>query len=491
MSLDALAEPTTLSKSLGNRSVFVLAIVSLLPLTWTMHSAWLRLAQPNPQSPWESAILMDAWRAHHGFPVYTLPSDDHATHMYGPLITYAVAPFMHDANFSLRPARYIAILSSIALAISMGFLLTRHAQSRSILFRFIVIVLVLTQFYRTRADIAESRPDAVSAAFAALAVWLFYLASCRSPRALYTIAGTVAMLIGFFFKQTAAAVAIVPVVACILSRPVRIPLSALVPPVVMGLTILALRLFLPAVYYYVVTVPTLFQFRFDEWPFDIINLITTNVLFDIALFLWLAGICTSAVTRSATIWILATILVTAISCGAAVAKVGGQTNSYLMAFLAMSTFTIILLPDMLEQFASRPVMITSFLALVLLADATGVAGYLHWTSFTRNYGDARYKIVVNRTKHLPGKVVCPDDPTIPLKAKGYVGRNLVAELDALGWKSRPAYLHAELKKADYVIRVGGDWTPQVSVKELAKLGFRPVNDPAFKNAYLLYRRTKR
>src|SRR5690349_16679061 len=92
--------------------LIVMAIVSLLPLGWTIQSAWLRLTQPNPQSPWESAILVDAWRAHHGLRVYSLPTEDHATHMYGPLITYAVAPFIKSQNFSLRPPRYIAILSA-------------------------------------------------------------------------------------------------------------------------------------------------------------------------------------------------------------------------------------------------------------------------------------------------------------------------------------------------------------------------------------------
>ena len=186
----------------------------------------------------------------------------------------------------------------------------------------------------------------------------------------------------------------------------------------------------------------------------------------------------------------------AIACGAAVAKLGGQTNSYLMAFIAMAAFTIVVLPGMLTTLAaaarSTPMRIgmTTFLALMLIADATGVAGYLYWTNPTKAYGDAHYRRVIKRVHTLHGKVVCPDDPTIPLKAKGYVGRNLVAELDAIGWQGRPAYLHGELKSAKYVIRVSGVWTPQVSVEELARLGFKQVKDPVFaKGAYTLFRRT--
>ena len=184
-------------------------------------------------------------------------------------------------------------------------------------------------------------------------------------------------------------------------------------------------------------------------------------------------------------------------CGAAVAKLGGQSNSYLMAFLAMATFTIVMLPDMLTKLATMArsrftsIALATFLCLVLLADATSVERYQYWASATRAYGDAHYKQIVKRVHRLHGRVVCPDDPTIPLKAKGYAGRNIIAELDALGWHSRPAYLHSQLRKADYVIRVAGIWTPQVSPKELAKLGFKPVNDPVFaKSAYTLYHRSK-
>src|SRR3954470_10852390 len=160
--------------------IVALAIVSLLPLYWTLHIARLRLVQPNPQSPWESAILVDAWRAHHGLPVYTMPEVDHATHMYGPLITYVTAPFMRSREFSLRIPRYIALLSSFTLA---GIVALRLTRGKGVLMLSIAGTLMLTQFYRTRATVAESRPDAAAAAFAALAVWLFYLAHRPSTSA--------------------------------------------------------------------------------------------------------------------------------------------------------------------------------------------------------------------------------------------------------------------------------------------------------------------
>ncbi len=476
--------------------LLVLAIVSLLPLAWTVQAAWVRIAQPNPQSPWEAEILTDAWRARHGLRVYSLPAEDHATHMYGPLITYVVAPFARSNDLNFRVPRFIALGSSIALTLALSIGLTRRLSGMTrLLVLIIAICLLLTQFYRTRVTIAESRPDAVAAAFAGLAVWLFYLGQTRS--AIFGLLGIVAMLIGFFFKQTAAAVAVIPLAAMFFARPVRMSWLVIVPPVVMGLTILVLRVWFPDVYFYVVKVPTLFRFRFDAWPLEVIKLITTNVLFDIALILWLAGMCASSVSRSATAWILAAVLVLSISCGAAVAKLGGKNNSYLAAFIAMAAFSIAILPDLLAKVSSlvrsraMQLVATAFLSLMLIADATSVEGTDARASSVRAYGDKHYKQIVKRVRKLHGRVVCLDDPTIPLKAKGYLGRNIVVELDAIGWHGRPAYLTSDLKRADYTIRVDGVWTSQVTDKELKRLGFKAVSDPAFaKTGYFLYRRAK-
>jgi hypothetical protein len=105
------------------------------------------------------------------------------------------------------------------------------------------------------------------------------------------------------------------------------------------------------------------------------------------------------------------------------------------------------------------------------------------------YGDRAYKHVIRRARKLHGKVICPDDPTISLQAKNYLGRSLTSELDALGRKSWPPYLRGELASADYVIRVDGAWTSLVRIPLLQKLGFTQVKDPAFnKTAYSLWQR---
>ncbi|MBC7921090.1 MAG: hypothetical protein H7Z75_08345 [Ferruginibacter sp.] len=73
-------------------------------------------------------------------------------------------------------------------------------------------------------------------------------------------------------------------------------------------------------------------------------------------------------------------------------------------------------------------------------------------------------------------MVCPNDPTIPLYAKGYAGRQLFVEMDAAGWFGDiPEYVIEEITSVDYVIQVnkvvGFQFLPN---SRLESLGFRPV-----------------
>ena len=131
------------------------------------------------------------------------------------------------------------------------------------------------------------------------------------------------------------------------------------------------------------------------------------------------------------------------------------------------------------------------LGLIILADATSVPRYDYWAMAAKSYGDRHYPKIVQRVHQLHGTVISPDDPTIAFLAKGYLGRSLVSQLDALGWKSRPAYLVGEMKHADYLVQVNGAWTTQVTPHDLRAAGYRPVNDHAFKKTeYALWRRSK-
>ena len=83
------------------------------------------------------------------------------------------------------------------------------------------------------------------------------------------------------------------------------------------------------------------------------------------------------------------------------------------------------------------------------------------------------------TRTLPGLVVCPEDPTIPLYGKGFAGRNLFTEKDALPtnglWPTfTPQPVLDELRSADYVVDVTNYERKDVEDGLLVRLGFEPV-----------------
>lgn len=107
------------------------------------------------------------------------------------------------------------------------------------------------------------------------------------------------------------------------------------------------------------------------------------------------------------------------------------------------------------------------------------------------HGDAYYGQVVAAAGNLPGKVVCPEDPTIALLAKGYAGRSLFFEYDRLGWPvEAPLHVFDELDGADFVIQIKGDFQQLLSDDILLRKHFtmreRMIDETS---VYVLWQRT--
>src|SRR3954469_20393898 len=187
-----------------------LMIVMLVYLAIAVRDAELRVNRAWPMSPWESAITVDAWRVTQGQPVYTDPVTGHATHMYGMLTTYLPVPFVRWLGPDVRIARYISFISATALSLLAAWLLSR---GRGALTFVLIGGLCFLQFYRVGQWETEARPDASSILMSFLALVFFYRAQ-RSERlrstAIWTFAGSIAMTIGFFLKQPALGIAIIP-----------------------------------------------------------------------------------------------------------------------------------------------------------------------------------------------------------------------------------------------------------------------------------------
>ena len=132
----------------------------------------------------------------------------------------------------------------------------------------------------------------------------------------------------------------------------------------------------------------------------------------------------------------------------------------------------------------------SFAALLLLMTIFPQSGLME----ERLPWDGRYDEVIATVARLPGTVVCPKDPTIPMYAKQHAGRGLFAEFDAhpvAGAWSRtvPETVVAEVRAADFVVDLRDYWDDRMGEQDLRGLGFVPADD-LMPNAssYRLWRR---
>lgn len=475
----------------------IIALISATPMWWSIQSAWIRLHQPNPQSPWETEILMDGWRASHGLQVYYFVSEnDHASHMYGALTTYSVAViFKIIGGFNVHAARWISVLSGVAL---LAILLWNFARRTGPLFIFIAATMLMTTFYRSRGYFSEGRPDVISILISVIALWMFYRAFAQ--HAAWIIPGTATMIVAFFYKQPASSISIIPFLSLLILRPkpfIRNLAIASIPPAAVVITLLSLKFLAPRMYFFMITGPKLFDMHWHQLPEATINLLTTDTLFVLTFVLWMLGIAKSSISPRATTWLLITCLVQALSTAAARIKDGGQVNGYLPSYIALSVFAICMLPSMLEKIAAisrfswQRYTLAALIGCLIFADTTSIANHARWALEDNMYGDHSYKKIVRRAHQLHGKVISPDDPTIALQAKGYVGRSISSELDALGRRAFPPYLAGELASANYLIRVGGVWTSQVPLDLLRQQGYVEIKDQTFaKTQYSLWQRKR-
>jgi hypothetical protein len=479
------------ASSLRRMLVALPTLVMVLVYLWAAaHTAKARLLRPWTQSPWESEIVMDAWRVVHHQPVYTDPALDHATHMYGPLGTYIVAPFIKKYGADPRIPRFIALLAALTLCVLMSMTLS-HRSGSWWLTAAMIFALSYLQFYRIREWATEARPDATALLCGFIAIVFFYRAACAiSLRNVWTWStlGAVATLVTFFFKQPVAMVALLPPLMLVFNQTREI--ARRIAPAVLPLAALAgaialLKLLAPWVYHYMVAVPGMYPVSPGTWFLALLELLRFNTLFVATLFAWIALRSGSEQSDPIDRWLIATILISGLVGSAARAKFGGYFNSLLPTYLAMSVFVARKLPALLRSVASQnpPVVVLFAIlpALLLLADIVAPAGgrTLNPGAIALQHGDASFTTIIKAAKSLPGKFVSPDDPLIALNAKAYAGRCEECELDAIGRNSTefplPQYMLDELRDADWVLQVSAARPSTIPDDTLSQMGFQKTS----------------
>jgi hypothetical protein len=455
-----------------------------------------------PRNPWEATETLEAWRSLQGMPVYESAADAHATHVYGALVPWVQGEIFRWVGPNNVSGRLLSLASALATVTILT--LTLRGQ-RSAWYFAVAWALMLGVNFRSGNYFAENRPDMTALMFSAVGVLLIARGQ-EGQRTAFVVLGSLALVAGFFFKQTAFIFAAVPPVALLLrgQKPGRRELwLALVPLAVSLAVILALRIVDPTVYHYMIVVPKAFGLR---WPATARN--GWELLLDTPLFLVLLGewiVIEGASVRKdpRVLWVMAALVVAIPYSAITSAKVGGTDNSLLPALFPLLAFCILRLPrfldyvDRVQSPLPSRLVAGSFLALLMLLTAFPRLSSKHPLLLPRSRHDHAYWRLVELVKTMPGTVVCPEDPTITFYARRQVGLNIYSECDAHlvrgSYPERPPEpVLSEIRSADYLVDVYDDGQNFLKPHDLRALGFEPVafDDTAMEASdYGLWRRT--
>ena len=119
-------------------------------------------------------------------------------------------------------------------------------------------------------------------------------------------------------------------------------------------------------------------------------------------------------------------------------------------------------------------MFACLIALLMMVDSVETSREALYSLFVEGHGDEHYPQVVQYVRNLKGRVVCPDDPTIPIVALGQTGRSYWAEGDTHFLRPLPA-IESEVTRADYVVVVNSTIKPFLNPDGLRTLGFVPAS----------------
>ncbi len=464
------------------RAPLVLAAVVITLIT--SFNLWRLLSAPAPRSPWESIQILEGWRSLQGLPVYEQSPRGHATHMYGALVPWVQGQVFGWIGVNNVSGRAIQVVSAILLVTMLVLALGKGQPAWSI---FISWALILGVNHRSGQYFAENRPDMSALLLGSAALLAFsYGFECR--RGLWVAIGTVLLVVGFFFKQTVTAFSIIPLIVLVTRwrRPsVWELVCAGLPPVVMAGVIIALKVVSPAAYHYMIEVPAGYSINWPRAIKFLWELPLDSPFFLVVFGEWLVSRRGSDRDDARGRWLLAVLAVALPSCAVARAKVGGWPNSWLPALLAMAAFCALRIPKLLarlDQMAApwrERLTYSAFVAVLVLMTTFPHLTYDQNLITGKSDWDREYWQTIAIARTLPGRVVCPEDPTIPLYAKRYAGQNLFAEKDARPangqWpKAMPEPVLAELSEADFVVHLEDYWGENLDAEMLEAAGFEPA-----------------
>lgn len=477
---------------------------TLIVLAWVFGAGNLALCveqilRPMPRDLWEPGLMLDGVRHQRGLPVYESEIEGHATWMYGPLTIL----FTGHAYQWLPVLPQVSRLWSFACSIgAIGILLwATRPQRQSLEWHETgaLVGLCWMGHFLSGSVFTLSRPDMAASLFALI----FVVGSIRGltrRRLGEFLLAHLALIAAIEFKQTAAAVAIVPVIGVLIQpgnfawRWRWITLASPLVPVV--LMLLHQQLW-PDSFHYMFWIPSQYAIQLS-WP-KLLHVIVCLLPF--GLFVCLRIKDADEATRGLMKWIVATAFPVSLLVAAAYLKRGGGQNLLLpLWWLSCAMITCrfeqvrhrIRSPDSRGAwYAAGVAFVFGLPVLVMLPENLLTA----W--FVNNGGNARNR-VVEYCGELPGRVLCPADPHLVYLANGSLERNLGNEIDASLWPAHPpSHIVADWAHADWIIQIESLWGPTMTEswlnpEILGQLGFEDVERLAGESypSYVVWRRVK-
>jgi hypothetical protein len=418
---------------------------------------------------------------------------DQASTMYGPIVPILTSWIFHAFGISNRAGKLLSLGASLSV---VGLVLAATAR-REIRTCMIAGALLFACSHNARFYFAEARPDMVAILFALVALFLFADWE-RSRRAIELIASLAFFVLALFAKQPLAAAAFVPLCAeafrggAMSRRRASAFAIAALPLAAVMLAIGCLREADARAFFYMIILPG----QYHVPALRALQIASGVVLVCAPMFLLALGLAHHALSSDGwTRWWGAGTTVFFVAGVVAMAKDGGTWNSLLPFFLASAGFLTLQVPRALALFDNpalpvrQQVVVSSVLAAMLVMFTFPRPGDLRW-DVVGVHGDRRYDYVVGLARTLPGRLRCPEDPTIPLLARGEITRSVYFEMDFAHWPARlPAVVEDDIEKARYVIQVRGGLAV-LKDERLRRLGFVPVSVDGLpeRGAYRLWRR---
>jgi hypothetical protein len=461
-------------------------VVAIILGVATICAIAVRFSERLPINPWEAAISMEAMRLNAGLPLY---ETGHATHMYGPLLTVALAGIFRITGLNLLTARIVFSIFAFGLAVVLSTILCR---GKNRIYWLLAMLLFLGISFRTNLIFLSAQPDCPAALLGVVGLCLWITRQDSWPRLALAIAF---FLSAMFMKQTAAAFALIPIVHTLIwKRTFSGFASSLVPAVSIVIALAAIRSFCPQLFSAMAIVPAAIKVYYERAWGITIYLLATFPIFAIALLTMFKS--RNRIDERER-WILSAIIVLVPVSIWTICKSGGGYSSLLFGYLAMTALFVARL-DAISDWIRSLSMSQAFLAASIVALAILCSFLIQFDRavtlvFTR-CGDEKYDNAVALARRLGGGVASPQDPTIAFKANGYFGRSLFFELDAHvvngNWPSElPESVQQELAASNHVLEVKSYVPTSVFERVLAKK-FHPVTIPELSgSAYTLWAKT--